>query len=223
MNAFNREKAFKEAWAIVKENLYFFIGFTLFISLINLAPDIIIRRYKIDLNERQGLFLIIEGFLFIVQLIVGYLIVKFSLLFVDGKEINVKNTFTNATVFFNYTIGTALYGSSIMLLIILMGQLGGAGIIIILPLILIVLKFQFVNYIIVDKGVNVFAAFRLSNEITKGLLYDLFFFMVAIFIINLLGAFVFLIGLLITIPISIVAITVVYRELIKKLSFETEG
>jgi hypothetical protein len=40
--------------------------------------------------------------------------------------------------------------------------------------------------------------------------------------LNFLGAMVFLIGLLLTIPISIISITLVYRELIKKISFERE-
>jgi len=223
MKRFEREKIFKEAWTIVKSNLSFFIGFTLFVSLINLAPEIIVRRYDIDLKERQDLSLIIEISLFLIQLIVGYLIVKLSLLFVDGIEIRLKNITTKPTVFFNYTIGTAFYGSSIMLLMILMKQLGEMGLIMLIPIILIILKFQFVNYIIVDRGVNVFNAFRLSNEITRGLLSDLFFFIVSVFIINLIGAFVFFIGLLITIPISIVAIAILYRDLIGKFRLENDG
>jgi len=222
MSKFSREKIFIEAWRIVKDNLSFFIGFTLFVSLVNLTPNIILNKYNLDLKDRQDLSFMIELISFVVQLIIGYLIVKISLLIVDGKEVNKDNLLPSSNIFFNYTIGTAVYGTIILLLLMVMGKTGNAGLIMFVPLILVFLKFQFVNYIIVDKKTTVISAFKISNEITKDDILELFLFILSLFMLNLLGALVFLVGLLLTIPISIISITLVYRELIKKVSFERE-
>jgi uncharacterized membrane protein len=101
-----------------------------------------------------------------------------------------------------------------------MEKMGNAGLIMLAPLILVILKFQFVNYIIVDKKTTIISAFKISNEITKDDMLELFLFILSLFVLNLLGAIFFLIGLLLTIPISIISITLVYQELITKISFE---
>ena len=223
MSSFSREKILLSAWKIVRDNLVFFIGFMLFVSLINIAPELMIRKYYNLLAEDKTLSLIVQGILFIIQLIVGYLIVKIPLLTIDGLEINKENILPSSRTFYSYTIGSAIYGIGIVLLIMMMGMSGSIGIVFIFPLIFLILKFQFVNFIIIDKKTNVISAFRISNEVTKDELMELFLFIILLFLINLLGAFVFLIGLLLTLPVSIIAIALIYRELIKKVSIESEG
>ena len=222
MSSFSREKVLLSAWKIVRGNLSFFVGFMLFVTLINIAPELIIRKYDDVLADNKNLSIFVQGILFIIQLIVGYLIVKIPLLTIEGKEINKENILSSSRTFYNYTIGSAIYGIGIILLIMIMNSIGQAGIIVVFPLIFLILKFQFVNFIIIDKKINVLSAFRISNEITKDELTELFLFIILMFLLNLLGAFVFLIGLLITLPISIVAIALIYTELIKKVSFESE-
>ncbi len=222
MSSFSREKILLEAWKIVKTNLSFFVGFVLFISLINIAPEILMRRYSNVLSVNKNLSLFVQVVLFIIQLIVGYLIVKIPLLAMDKMDINKDNILSSSRTFYNYTIGSAVYGLGIILLLRMMNSIGPAGIILVFPLIFLILKFQFVNFIIIDKNISVLSAFRISNEITKDELLELFLFLLLIFLLNLLGAFVFLVGLLLTLPISILAIALIYRELIKKVSFESE-
>lgn len=220
---FSKENIFLPALKIVKGNLSFFIGFILCVSLIHIAPELILRKYNIDLSKNENLSILIQILLFLIQLGVGYLMVKIPLLAIDNIEINKENIFSSVKTLFNYTIGTAIYGIGIILLLVLMGRLGQFGVIILIPLVFIVLKFQFVNYILIDKKTDVIAAFKISHEITKDHMVALFQFVMTLFFLNLLGAFAFFIGLLVTLPISIVSISLVYRELISKLSFENEG
>ncbi len=73
-------------------------------------------------------------------------------------------------------------------------------------------RFFFTTYIIVDKNVNTFKAMRGSSALTKGYRLRIFALICVIVWINFLGVMVFMVGLLVTIPLSIMAITYAYRQ-----------
>jgi uncharacterized membrane protein len=85
-----------------------------------------------------------------------------------------------------------------------------------LPGIYFAIRFYFFIYFIVDKKAGIIESLKRSWEITKGQAWNLFLFNLVLFGINLLGVICFLIGLLVTLPITGVATAFVYRKLLSQ-------
>lgn len=68
-------------------------------------------------------------------------------------------------------------------------------------------------WVLVDKDVGPFEAMRQSWEMTRGSCWNFFLLALLLGAVNILGMIALLFGLLITVPLSIVAIGYVYRRL----------
>lgn len=101
-------------------------------------------------------------------------------------------------------VGSIIYGVIVSLGLILL----------IIPGIVWAIKFQFFDYLIIDKGLGPIDALEKSSEITRGVKLDLLTFGILIWIINLLGLLCLVVGLFVTIPITVVAKAFVYRKLL---------
>ena len=104
---------------------------------------------------------------------------------------------------FNYTTIQLSYILAILLLIIL-------------PTLIIYIRLGFVNYLIIDKEIEVGNAFMLSYQSTKGKLGFIFLLYLAIIALNIIGLAFLLIGVLFTIPMSFMVISLAYRYLFPK-------
>ena len=87
--------------------------------------------------------------------------------------------------------------------------------------IILALKFQFYDYFIIDKELGIAESIERSGKITEGALWELFLFAIVLIGINILGALCFGVGLLVTIPISMVAMAHVYRQLQTRFDSQT--
>ncbi|GIW67188.1 MAG: hypothetical protein KatS3mg096_056 [Candidatus Parcubacteria bacterium] len=131
-------------------------------------------------------------------------------------------------LFFRYLIGHILFfliaASSVIIIV-----LGGYSLKIFLnntiPIIIdiivgfvisviLMIKFQFYKYLIIDRGYGPIDALKKSAEIIKGSVFGLFIFGVMLSFINFLGLLFLIVGLLITIPATILADIFVYRKLL---------
>jgi hypothetical protein len=97
---------------------------------------------------------------------------------------------------------------------ILVGLCFLAGfILLIVPGILIALKFMFYGYFIVEEKAGPIEAMQRSWDVTRGHLLELFLFVLASIGINLLGMLACCIGLFVTYPLTQIAKAYVYRTL----------
>lgn len=83
----------------------------------------------------------------------------------------------------------------------------------ILPGIYFSLISMFSIFAFLDSDRTPMEAFQESRRITKGHLLELFLFALALLLLNILGAIALLVGLLVTIPISLLATVHAYRSL----------
>jgi uncharacterized membrane protein len=83
----------------------------------------------------------------------------------------------------------------------------------IIPGIYLAITFGFFGYNIVDKEHGIMESIEQSAAITRAQKWDLFAFGVVLFFFNLAGAIALGIGLLITVPVSMIALAYVYRKL----------
>ena len=97
---------------------------------------------------------------------------------------------------------------------ILVGLMVGIGLVLcIVPGILAIILFGFFGFLVLDRGVGAIDSISGSFELTKANLGPLFVLGLAVVGLNLAGALVCGFGLLVTYPITIVALGYAYRSL----------
>ena len=92
--------------------------------------------------------------------------------------------------------------------------IAGVGLLLcIIPGIILSVRFQFFGWAIVDRELGPFEAMQESWELTRGSFWNLVLLWLVLAGINILGALALGVGLLITSPMSMVAVGFVYRRL----------
>lgn len=162
----------------------------------------------------QGALMLIEGVLpeiltFIISLAVGTLLaIGFMSFYLKAHDEPTSVTFKhlwNPKPFWWYLITSLVMGA-----IVVLGFLA-----LIVPGILFAIAFSMAPYLVVDKRLSTFAALKKSWYMTKGNWLPLLILGIILTVANFIGALLLMVGLLITAPISALAMTHVYKTLSK--------
>jgi len=207
-NKFIISEAVQFGWNTTKSNIGFFIGLLIVAGLIQYIPDIIATTIEADAPFLSSIILIAS---YVLSMIVMMGLIKIFLRFCDGEKGGFSDLLSCYPLFFKYLVGSILYGLIVSLGLILL----------ILPGIIWAIKFYFFDYLIIDKGLGPIDALEKSSEITRGVKLDLFTFGILLGLLNLLGLLCLLVGLFVTIPVTMVATAFVYRKLVPKTLQET--
>lgn len=100
-------------------------------------------------------------------------------------------------------------GAAILMLLAIVGGL----ILLIVPGIIVAIALTFTLYLVIDKGLGPVEAMKESWRLTKGRRWKLFGLSLAIVGINLLGMLALFVGLVVTVPITMLATAHAYRVL----------
>ena len=207
-NKFIISEAVQFGWNTTKSNIGFFIGIVIVAGLIQYIPDTVAAIIEVD-TSFQSLIIRIASYVLSAIIVMG--LIKICLRFCDGEKGEFSDLFSCYPLFFKYMVGSILYGFIVVVGLILL----------IIPGIIWAIEFYFFDYLIVDKGLGPIDALEKSSEITRGVKWDLFIFDILVGIINLLGLLCLLVGLFVTIPVTMVATAFVYRKLVPKTLQET--
>lgn len=85
--------------------------------------------------------------------------------------------------------------------------------ILMLPAMLLMLRLQFASYYIIDKKMDIGAALMRSLAITKGYLFYIVLVFLLIVVLNIIGLMLAFVGLLFTIPMTMIVIAMLYKSL----------
>ncbi len=144
---------------------------------------------------------------FTVSLVIGTFIeiglVTFMLHAAREPETVTLNSLWNPKPFFHYLIAQIVVAVTVLLGFVLL----------IVPGVIAALALMFTPYLIIDKGLSPFAAMKESMRITKGHRWQLFLLMCTVILLNILGMIVLFVGLLVTIPLSMLLVAHAYRAL----------
>ncbi len=135
---------------------------------------------------------------------------KITLNAYDNKELKFSDIFSQEKLLISAIGATIIYVT-----LVFVGSL-----VLIIPGIFLFCRFFFVEVAIVDKGMGAIGSLRDSWRITKGNVLKILFFLLILLAINILGALAFLVGLLVTVPITALSLTYVYRKLSEVHSIE---
>ena len=155
-----------------------------------------------------GIISLVGSMIPIVSIVVGIVIhlgvITVGLKLVGGaQKVTVEDFFSNYRLFFSYLLAS-----------VLVGVISGIGfLLLIIPGIIACVGLQFFGYFIVERNAGPVDSLKQSWELTKGVRWNLFVFGLLVIGLNILGAIALLIGLIATIPTSMVATAYVYRKL----------
>lgn len=91
-------------------------------------------------------------------------------------------------------------------------------ILLIVPGIILGIIFGFALYLVIDRNAGIIESFKESARITKGNRWNLFLLGLVFIGINIVGALALLVGLLVSIPVTMLAMTHAYRKLASEAS-----
>jgi hypothetical protein len=204
MEKFSKKEAIKFGWEIAKKKIKFFVPLLILVFGVSSLFD-----YLSDLAKKES-FLI--SFLLTIigvalSIIFSLGLIKISLKICDGEEPKISDLFSQYRLFFRF-----LFASIIRNLVTLFGF-----ILLIIPGIIFSIRFNFFDYLIVDKNSRIIESLRKSWEITRGSTWNLFLLYILLGLINLLGFFALIVGLFWSIPTTMIAEAFVYRKLSNQL------
>ena len=197
---FSIEEAFEFAWEVTKQNVALFIGLLVAAVIIDTIPVALAAQLQEKHHLLAPVFSIIG---WVLQTIITMGLIKIAIQFADGQKGGFSDLFSCASLFIPYILGSFLYA-----LIVLVGL-----VLLIVPGIIWAIRYQFFVYFIIDKKCKVFEAFQKSSEVTYGAKWRLFIFSILLTMLNFFGMIPLFMGLLVTIPITLVAVASVYRRL----------
>jgi uncharacterized membrane protein len=186
---FSIREMFALAWGKTKEHAWY-----LFLVFITYGAFLCLTRNMPFLGS-------------IFDFIIGISLITVSLVIVRGGTPafnDLIKSFKSYKILWHMVLATILYAIIVI-----------AGLIVfILPGIYLAVRLQFYKFLVVDhETMKPTDALRESMKMTEGIFWKLFAFIIVVILFNMLGALFFLIGLLVTVPITLLATAFLYKHL----------
>jgi len=164
------------------------------------------RLVKADLGI-YVLLALVYGLMSGIPLIKGPMTAGFHI-FCMKKLLGRRAEFSDLFTGFNFFVPTLVAW-------LITGLFVGAGVIFcIIPGLVVAAALQFTYLFIVDKRMDFWPAMQSSHAVVKQDYFGFTMFLIALGLLNILGFICCLVGLLVTMPVTIAAITIAYQEIV---------
>ena len=198
---FSFKDAFVFGWNKTKQHYWFcFLTFLLVTLIINSVGHVPILRT-------------------VVTLMAALSVASLSLLIVRDHHFTFENLFTpllSPKKVAKFIIISVLYAVPVILAAVFLFLVPAKllGLLVIIPGIYLAVRFKFFPYVVVEnEDATIKSIIETSLKLTKGHFWMILGLLVLIGLLNLLGAAFFVIGLAVTVPVSIFATAYVYTRL----------
>jgi len=203
MNTIAPGAMIRSGWETFKKRPWFFIGVMVVIWVVS-GVFSQMGAYTDKATGGAVIFALAGVFISIVaQMLVKMGTISFTLKAHDAPEAARFEDLWAPEKFWSYLIASILVGIIVVVGIILL----------IVPGIMWALRFMFVPYLIIDRKLDVSAAMRESSRITLGHKWQLLGLVVVLGLLNILGLLALVVGLLVTVPVTMLAVVHAYRTL----------
>ena len=199
-----------QSWSTIKSNFDVAIGAAVIYLALNAILSSIQSSVKIKWPENTTIFIIT-----LILTSIGSSMVRSGLL-----NIALSFAFKNKAIIQEFKLSFRKYakiivGEILYLLLIVLGLT-----MLIIPGIIIAIRYQFYIFFIIKYDAGIIESFEQSAELTKGLSFNIFTFNIAMISFGLLGILGCIVGLYITIPISLACWALLFSRLIEEKKFE---
>lgn len=190
-------EALEYGWKATSHYIGFYLTLALLILLFNLIPSVFEVFFDNSIYTP-----VVRGIFIVLIAIVTLGIIRTTLKHVDKKDTSLLDLF-KLNLFGRYLAAAGIY---------LFMVIGGL-ILFIIPGVYWGLKYQFATYLVVDKKMEIARAFEESARIVAGHEWDLLSYWLIMFLLNLVGLLFFTIGIVITLPVTLIGYSYLYRQL----------
>lgn len=201
---FSIGNAVSYGWKTATSNLTFFVLLLVIMFAINIIPGLLSSYFEDNGGSMLGFLSSLVGWG--LQLLVSLGVIGIALRIYDRKKAAYAQLFKYVHLIIPYFFACILYG-----LLVFVGLL-----LLIVPGIYWAIKYRYYTYFMVDKNMGPIEALKASGKITQGQKWKLFFLGIVLALINIVGALALLVGLFVTIPLTMMAEAYVFRKLSTK-------
>ncbi|MEK7509521.1 MAG: DUF975 family protein [Patescibacteria group bacterium] len=185
-------------WHTFIKRPWFFIGVVILVVVVSSVLTSIADAY-----QTGALSLLLVLVVLAVNILIEMGLVSFALKAHEDVEKATLHDLWHPTSFWKYV------GAKILVaLVVLVGL-----VLLIIPGIIAALALLFSTYLVIDRGLGPIEAMKESLRITKGNRWKLFLLALSIVLINIIGVLALIVGLLVSIPVSVFAVVHAYRML----------
>lgn len=199
-NSFSISEALSYGWKTFKKNWQFLVVATLFYLIVRIVTDSLTTSTEKNLPGMHFLINIL-GFLALSVMEIGG--VKIALKIIDSKVPKLDDLYKHYDLLLNYVITLILY-----VLLFIVGL-----VFLIVPGVYFGLKYYFALNFVIDKKMGPLESFKASAKITEGMKWRLLGFSLICIGLTILGLLAFGVGVLIAIPVTVLADAYLYRKL----------
>lgn len=203
MNTFSASETFAWGWATFKSRWQFFVGVAALTFLISFIIGAIGSAFPEEPRDGFAWWAVGSVLTGVFSILLNIGVTHFWLGAHDAPQ-EVRIGF----LWFPRPFWKYLGASVLAALVVLAGL-----ILLIVPGIIAALALSFVSFVVIDRGLSPIAALKESARITKGNRLELLLLFLLLLLINILGALALLVGLLVSAPVSHLAMTHAYRSL----------
>ena len=201
---FSITSALRFGWETFKMRPWFFIGATAILAAASIGVEALTRAIDGTLTGATDDPSLLG---FIVNLALGTIIgmgaTAFYLAAHDNPETVELSSLWHPQPFWKY-LGTSI----LVTLAIAVGL-----VLLIVPGIIVALMFMFTTFLVIERELGPIEAMKESHRITRGHKWNLLGLLLMLFLVNLLGVLAFVVGLLVTVPVTVLAFAHAYRVL----------
>lgn len=198
------KQALSFGWETFKKRPWFFIGATLLVFVVSFLAgaatgmlDLALTR---DPENPSGAGSIID---WLISTLINMGIIAFYLRANDNVAQVTLHELWHPHPYWKFFAATLLVGIVVVLGLLLL----------IVPGIIFLMMFLFTTFLVIDRNLGPIEAMKESRRITHGHRWQLLWFSLVLLLVNLLGVIALGVGLLVTIPVTMLAFTHVYRLL----------
>jgi uncharacterized membrane protein len=190
-------------WDTFKKRPGFLIGMTLVIVILST----IVSNLGGDIEHAQGVALVFSLIALFVGLVVQVFIkmgaIRIALKVNDDVAAAQLSDLWAPDMFWHYLLASLAVGIMVAIGFVLL----------IVPGVYLALRFLFVPYLVVDRRLGVSAALKESSRMTDGRKWRLLGLVLVLVLLNIVGALLLVVGLLVTIPVTMIGLAHAYRTL----------
>jgi uncharacterized membrane protein len=198
------KEALQFGWDTLKANFSFFIKVLVVLIVLSAVPALLLQKIAAALG---GWLAIPLQFLNLVwQSVLGMGILKICLNLYDKKPVEIADLWSCLPRTLDYVVAKILFTLIVGIGLILL----------VVPGLIWVIQFYLATYLVVDRGSGAITALKQSSAITRGAKWDLGLFAGVVLLVNIVGLVCLGVGLLITLPVTMLANVYIYRSLLSQ-------
>lgn len=200
---FSVQECFVVGWQRFKMHAWFLVSIALLMLVVAFLGTILVEEVYQHIEPTRTMLDILSSIAYY-WIVFGMVVVTLKI--VDNKTVSWSDVFVFDRRFFLYILGIILYGFVV----------GIGFLVLIIPGIYLALRYGFFWYGIIDGKKGVFDAFHESAVITRGVKWQLLLFALATIGVMILGFVALGVGVLVAMPVTMLASAHLYRVLLSQ-------